>query len=106
MDRMGGAAQSPRPRSRGGWVMSDLRAGNLGEYALQGRVAVVTGGSSGIGAAAVRRLAAAGARVVVGYNAGADRAAALVAELPGEGHLALRIPMEDTAAIKVAAAEV
>jgi 3-oxoacyl-[acyl-carrier protein] reductase len=86
--------------------MSDLRAGNLGEYALQGRVAVVTGGSSGIGAAALRRLAAAGARVVVGYNAGADRAAALVGELPGEGHLALRIPMEDTAAIEAAAAEV
>jgi 3-oxoacyl-[acyl-carrier protein] reductase len=86
--------------------MSDLRSGGQGEYRLQGRVAVVTGGSSGIGAAAVRRLAAAGARVVVGYNAGADRAAALIAELPGEGHLALQIPMEDSAAIAAAAAEV
>jgi 3-oxoacyl-[acyl-carrier protein] reductase len=36
---------------------------------LAGKVAVVTGGSSGIGAASVRRLAAAGARVVVGYIA-------------------------------------
>ena len=35
---------------------------------LAGKVAVVTGGSSGIGAASVRLLAAAGARVVVGYN--------------------------------------
>jgi molybdopterin converting factor subunit 1 len=86
--------------------MSDLRQGGQGEYRLAGKVAVVTGGSSGIGAAAIRRLAAAGARVVVGYNAGADRAAALVAELPGEGHLALRIPMEDSAAIAAAAAEV
>ena len=33
---------------------------------LQGRVAVVTGGASGIGLAAVRRLAAEGARVVIG----------------------------------------
>jgi NAD(P)-dependent dehydrogenase (short-subunit alcohol dehydrogenase family) len=33
---------------------------------LQGRVAVVTGGASGIGIAAVRRLAAEGAKVVVG----------------------------------------
>ena len=82
------------------------RPGNLGEYRLEGRVAVVTGGSSGIGAAAARRLAAAGAKVVVGYNAGAERAAALVAELPGEGHRALRIPMEDSAAIRAAAAEV
>ena len=86
--------------------MSDLRQGGQGEYRLAGKVAVVTGGSSGIGAAAIRRLAAAGARVVVGYNAGADRAAALIAELPGAGHLALRIPMEDSAAIAAAAAEV
>jgi 3-oxoacyl-[acyl-carrier protein] reductase len=83
-----------------------LRSGNLGEYGLDGRVAVVTGGSNGIGAATVRRLAAAGAKVVVGYNAGADRAHALVAELPGAGHRALRIPMEDSAAIREAAAEV
>jgi 3-oxoacyl-[acyl-carrier protein] reductase len=86
--------------------MNDLRAGNLGEYPLGGRVAVVTGGSSGIGAATARRLAAAGARLVLGYNAGAERAAALATELPGEGHMALRIPMEDSAAINAAAAEV
>ncbi len=62
--------------------MTELRRGDLGEYALAGRVAVVTGGSSGIGAATVRRLAASGATVVVGYNSGLDRAKALVAELP------------------------
>lgn len=82
-----------------------LRPGGQGEYRLEGRVAVVTGGSSGIGAATVRRLAAAGASVVIGYNSGADRAAALVAELPGR-HLALHIPMEDSAAIRAAAARV
>jgi len=85
---------------------TELRNGNLGEYRLDGRVAVVTGGSNGIGAATVRRLAAAGAKVAVGYNAGADRAKALVAELPGTGHIALRIPMEDSAAIRAAATEV
>jgi 3-oxoacyl-[acyl-carrier protein] reductase len=67
---------------------------------LAGKVAVVTGGSSGIGAASVRLLAAAGATVVVGYNRGADRAAALIAELPGDGHQAMRLPLEDTAQIR------
>ncbi|WP_149537373.1 SDR family NAD(P)-dependent oxidoreductase [Siccirubricoccus phaeus] len=86
--------------------MSEARAGNLGEYPLQGKVAVITGGSNGIGAAAARRLAAAGARIVVGYNQGAERAAALVAALPGEGHSALRTPMEDSAALRDAAAAV
>jgi 3-oxoacyl-[acyl-carrier protein] reductase len=44
--------------------------------ALVGKVAVVPGGSSGIGAATVRRLAAAGARIAIGYKKGAARAAA------------------------------
>ena len=83
-----------------------VKPGNLGEYRLEGRVAVVAGGSNGIGAATVRRLAAQGARCVVGYNTGAERAQALVASLPGEGHLALRMPMTDTAALRAAAAEV
>ncbi len=73
---------------------------------LAGKVAVVTGGSSGIGAASVRLLAAAGAKVVVGYNKGADRAAALIAELPGSGHQAMRLPLEDSAQIRKVAAAV
>ena len=86
--------------------MSEAKPGNLGEYPLAGKVAVVTGGSNGIGAATVRRLAAAGAVVAVGYNAGADRAAALVASLPGAGHITLHTPMEDSAALRAAAARV
>jgi 3-oxoacyl-[acyl-carrier protein] reductase len=73
---------------------------------LAGKVAVVTGGSSGIGAASVRLLAAAGARVVVGYNRGAERAAALTAEVPGNGHKAMHLPLEDTAQIRKVAAAV
>ncbi|GAA1529626.1 3-oxoacyl-ACP reductase [Kribbella lupini] len=41
--------------------MSDVKA-----HRLEGRVAVVTGGASGIGLASVRRLAAEGAKVVIG----------------------------------------
>jgi NAD(P)-dependent dehydrogenase (short-subunit alcohol dehydrogenase family) len=73
---------------------------------LAGKVAVVTGGSSGIGAASVRLLAAAGAHVVVGYNKGASRAAALIGELPGSGHKAMYVPMEDSAQIRQVAAAV
>ena len=73
---------------------------------LGGKVAVMAGGSSGIGAACARLLATAGAQVVVGYNKGADRAAALVAELPGNGHQALYLPMEDSGQIRKAAATV
>ena len=65
---------------------------------LKGKVAIVTGGSSGIGAACVRRLAAEGATVVIGYNDGQVRAETLCSELPGGGHLAMRIPLEDASA--------
>jgi 3-oxoacyl-[acyl-carrier protein] reductase len=86
--------------------MNDLRTGGLGIYALSGKVAVVSGGSSGIGAATARRLAAAGAKVAVGYNKGLERAEAVIAQLPGEGHRALHLPMEDSEALRRAAAQV
>src|SRR5438105_9095791 len=73
---------------------------------LTGRVAVITGASSGIGAASARLFAEAGARVVVGYNQGADRANAVVESLAGGGHKAIRLPLEDSAEIRKAAAAV
>jgi 3-oxoacyl-[acyl-carrier protein] reductase len=48
---------------------------------LEGKRALVTGASRGIGAAIARELAGAGAEVVVGFNAGADEAEALASEL-------------------------
>lgn len=52
---------------------------------LAGRKALVTGGSRGIGAAVVRRLAADGASVVINYRSSAKEAEALAAELDGDG---------------------
>ena len=49
---------------------------------LTGKVAVVTGGASGIGRCLVRQLAAAGAHVVIA-DIDADAVAALAAELEG-----------------------
>jgi 3-oxoacyl-[acyl-carrier protein] reductase len=50
---------------------------------LEGKLALVTGASKGIGRAIATELAAAGATVVVGYRTGADEAEALAAEIGG-----------------------
>jgi 3-oxoacyl-[acyl-carrier protein] reductase len=56
----------------------------MAEYAsLEGKVALVTGGSRGIGAAISRELAQAGARVAVNYRSGSEAAEAIAAEICG-----------------------
>lgn len=70
---------------------------------LRGRIAVITGGGAGIGRAAGRRLAEAGAKVVI---ADLDEAAArnAVGSFPGSGHLALRVDVRNSASVAALAA--
>jgi 3-oxoacyl-[acyl-carrier protein] reductase len=70
------------------------------------KVALVTGGSSGIGKATTARLAAMGSAVVVGYNSRRAQAEEVVGSLQGSGHLAMRIAIDDPASIAEAAVAV
>jgi len=58
---------------------------------LQGKVALVTGASSGIGAGAAKALAAAGAAVVLNYNSQAAPAEELARQIIAEGGRAMAI---------------
>jgi NAD(P)-dependent dehydrogenase (short-subunit alcohol dehydrogenase family) len=64
------------PRSDADWPEIEM---------FTGRVAMVTGGTRGIGAAICRRLAARGAEVAAGYRSDKDRAQQLQTELARHG---------------------
>ncbi len=53
---------------------------------LEDKVALITGGSRGVGAETVRLFCAAGARVAFNYRKARDRAEALEVECGGDGH--------------------
>jgi 3-oxoacyl-[acyl-carrier protein] reductase len=71
---------------------------------LEGKIALVTGGSRGIGAAIAKRLASDGANVAITYAKGADAAASVVKEIERAGAKAIAIQAEatDAAAVKAA----
>ncbi|WP_438017150.1 SDR family oxidoreductase [Sorangium sp. So ce315] len=68
---------------------------------LAGKVALVTGGSRGIGAAIARRLARGGADVALTYVSAAERARAVVGEVEAAGRRGLAIAADsaDSAAV-------
>jgi 3-oxoacyl-[acyl-carrier protein] reductase len=71
---------------------------------LGGKIALITGGSRGIGAAIARRLATDGASVAITYTKGADAAASVIKEIERGGGKAIAIQADaaDADAVKAA----
>jgi len=61
---------------------------------LNGRTAIVTGASSGIGAETARALASSGARLVLGARR-VERLEDVLSSLPGEGHVSAPLDVTD-----------
>jgi 3-oxoacyl-[acyl-carrier protein] reductase len=71
---------------------------------LSGKVALVTGGSRGIGAAIAKRLATEGASVAITYTKGADAAGSVIKEIERAGGKAIAIQADAANANAVKAA--
>src|SRR5207245_4995676 len=73
------------------YIAISLKEGEQAMSQLQGKVAIVTGASKGIGAGIAKGLGAAGAAVVVNYASSKDGADRVVAEITRKGGTAMAV---------------
>src|SRR5690349_15833791 len=85
--------------------LADLPGDALGSGLVADRAVLVTGGSRGIGSAIVRAFADLGDRVAVHHRDSAERAAEIVAGLPGSGHTVVQADLADPEAVRRAVDE-
>lgn len=76
------------------------------DTSLLGQVALVTGGGGGIGSAISRRLAGAGASVVITWHSDEAKARRVAESLAGENHLVVQASVTDSAALTALAAQI
>jgi len=97
-------AATPRPTRSGSCTQAAAilpRAYNDGMKDLKNRVALVTGGSRGIGAAVAIALARAGADIAVNYRERSDAANAVCGEVTGLGRKAITVQADVSVAAEV-----
>ncbi|MFZ1752829.1 MAG: SDR family oxidoreductase [Caldilineaceae bacterium] len=76
------------------------------DTSLRGQVALVTGGGGGIGSAISRRLAGAGASVVITYHRDEAKAQAVADSLNGENHLVVQASVTESDALAALARQI
>ena len=77
----------------------------MNDNSMTGQVAIVTGGGGGIGSAICRRLADAGAQIII-IDLQREKAQALVDSLSGENHMVSDASITDSAALKTLAGQI